>query len=261
MPPGEPLSLSLVLSEDLVKAHSELSAALTELNTSHQIDSAAPVPLSALWVQTAGADHVQPQLIVVWRAAMMMDRVRGGTILETLQRAQAATHRITPPPTLSLILLNSARSPPGLEHAAGWLALELGVSVRAIKQVELGTVLVSLGAMFLKSNSQQLAPSASKADFLQGLRAKDVLFNKAASVTLSDAWGGALRQLLSENAANAVFQKFPTYRSLYHHLCTATDPECTIADLRVGQKRLGDVRARRLRRVMTATNEQRNYPV
>lgn len=255
MPPRdarESLVLSLVLSQDLVEAYAGLPEQLKAQGTAHELDASAPVPLSAHWRKTAGTNdvHVTPQLVVVWSAEMLMDRLQSRTLEKAALEAQAGG-------ATALVVVNSE---PGLEDAVGWLALEVGISVHAIKQQELATVLSSFGAALVKANCEQLAPSASKADFLQGLRAKDVLFNKAASASLKAAWLGALRQVLPEGAAKVVSENYKTYRSLYLHLRAGTEGEAerAIADLTVGKQRLGPAKARKLRRVMMATAEQQS---
>ena len=90
--------------------------------------------------------------------------------------------------------------------------------------------------------------------FLAGLTAHDVLHNRGVPRGLRAAWVGALRQLLPEAAAAAVADQYPTFRRLYDHL--RRTGEIGLQDVRVGSKRLGPARSRRIHRVLLAAREQ-----
>ena len=94
--------------------------------------------------------------------------------------------------------------------------------------------------------------------FLAGLTAHDVLHNRSVPRSLSQSWLGALKQLLPESAASAVHAAHPSFRQLYDHVrqADAAGAAGGLAELRVGAKRLGPARSKRVRRLLTATQEQ-----
>lgn len=91
--------------------------------------------------------------------------------------------------------------------------------------------------------------------FLAGLTAHDVLHNKGVPKSLRQSWVGALRQILPEAAAAAVAEEYPSFRVIYRRL-QRVDGISAVADLRVGSKRLGPARSRRLHRVLMAARDE-----
>ena len=149
-------------------------------------------------------------------------------------------------------LVATGAPPPGIDRVLTELQLEYGVGLRrALHEAELADMLAAMGEAMVRRDA---APPAEA--FLSGLSSSDVLLNKKVPRGPSEAWLGALKQILPERSAQAVFDAFPTPARLYQHYRAAASPESVIADLRVGERRLGPARSRRLHRVLMATREQ-----
>ena len=60
---------------------------------------------------------------------------------------------------------------------------------------------------------------------------------------------------MPERAADAVYAAFPSFRRLYESFVVGGSAE-SLADLRVGNQRLGPAKSRKVHRVIMATQEQ-----
>ena len=112
-------------------------------------------------------------------------------------------------------------------------------------------MLAAMGAAMARS-----AAAAPAEAFLSGLSSQDVLWNQKVPRGPAEAWLGALKQLLPERSACAVHAAYSSASALFAHYRTAVDPLADIANLQVGQQRLGPAKSRRLHRVLMATGEQ-----
>ena len=153
-------------------------------------------------------------------------------------------------------LVATGAPPPGLERVLDEVQLECAISCRrALNDAEVADMLAAIGSALAKA-----ARPSDDQPFLAGLSSQDVLFNQRMPRGPSEAWLGALRQLLPERAAAAVHAAHPTISRLYAHYRAAAaagaEPHAAIAELRVGNQRLGPCKSRRLHRVMMATREQ-----
>jgi len=190
------------------------------------------------------------RVAVVLEATAMLSKLRDGSLIRWAAALQTAARGCVPAASPHLIVSGSAS---GVEQSIGWLALELGLNVRRAAAGDIAEVLVAYGAALCSRK-----PSTSE-EFLHGLCAKDVLFNRAAHKSLSGAWQGALRQILPDSAAGAVYAAFPSFRRLYTHVLTERVANgcshCTLSDLRVGNQRLGPAKARKIRSLFSTSAE------
>ena len=109
------------------------------------------------------------------------------------------------------------------------------------------------------------------------LTAHDVLHNKTVPKSLQASWLGALKQIVPESAALSVHAEYPSFRRLYAYMQRAERDHArrarggggggaavdlgALENVRVGAKRFGPARSRRLYRVIMATREQAAEPV
>jgi len=227
------------ICETIVKRHPTLATALDAASVPFQVCSG--LDSCVRWRD----DQTDREAVAaVWEADECMALMRHSTLGDRVSAMQAAA------PGAVLILVGHAA---GLERCASWLSLELGVSVRrAAQPAHLADVLVAVATALSRASA---APKPCE-DFLHGLTASDALFNRTKPRDAEGAWLGALRQVLSDNAAGAVHAAYPSFRDLFHHLHTAPDAREALADVRVGQQRLGPCKARRVWRVLMATREE-----
>tara|TARA_B110001452_G_C15119856_1_gene390320 strand:+ start:91 stop:876 length:786 start_codon:yes stop_codon:yes gene_type:complete len=194
-----------------------------------------------------GGGQLAPHAVLVMAATEVVERFKAGDALGEVV-AQQDCPRVT--------LVATGTPPPGLERVLDEVQLECAISCRrALNDAELADMLAAIGSALAKA----ARPSDEQA-FLAGLSSQDVLFNQKMPRNPSEAWLGALRQLLPERAAAAVHAAHPTVSRLYAHYraaaATGAEPHAAIAELRVGNQRLGPCKSRRLHRVMMATREQ-----
>jgi len=227
-----------------------LATACTSASTevcAHPVD----LPDSVHW--RGGADMVG-RVVLVWSSDEVMRMAMATTLVASLARARAAADCWAPGCGLTLVV--AGRGAGGLDECVGMAQLEAGVSVRRVLDAK---ELTDLLCSYADALSRAARAPAQDAAFLQGLTAHDVLHNKGVPKSLRQAWLGALRQLLPESAARAVQAQYPSFRRLYEHLLQAERaggrPEGDLAEVRVGQKRLGPARSRRLARVLMARRE------
>ena len=188
-------------------------------------------------------DAELPHAALVMTGAELVARANAGDLLGTSVAG-------LPPATLVAV----GPPPPRLEPVLDAVQLECGISVRRVlNAVELADLLVALGSALSRA---AYSSACGEVAFLSGLTSRDVLFNQKVPRGLSEAWLGALKQLLPERAASAVHTAFPTSQAIYQHYREAADPQGAIADLRVGNQRFGPCKSRRLHRILMATREQ-----
>ncbi len=142
-------------------------------------------------------EHASRETVAtVWDASECMALMRANTLSDRVSAKVA--------PGCLLILVGSVA---GIEQCAGWLSLDLGVSVRrAANAHDLANVLIAAATALGRASA---APSTCE-DFLHGLTASDALYNRTKPRDAEAAWLGALRQVLSEDAAAAVHVKWET---------------------------------------------------
>lgn len=208
-----------------------------------------------------------PRIAIVWEVAQLvrLGASGGGALMGEVHRAQMAARAWAGGGSLHLVA--AGRSAPGLDGVIDALQLEAGVSVRRVLN---GRELVTLLDSYANALTDGARHPACTEGFLAGLTAHDVLRNKGVPRSLAQSWLGALRQVVPESAATAIYAEYPSFRRLYERLRQADANEGTgasastagshvacLADLRVaGGKRLGPARARRLQRVLMAAREQ-----
>ena len=113
--------------------------------------------------------------------------------------------------------------PPKLERVLTSVQLECGISVRRVLNVvELAELLAALGTALGRAASRSDEPEVA---FLSGLTSRDVLYNQKVPRGPSEAWLGALKQILPDRSAVVLHECFPTVRSIYKHYREADNPQ------------------------------------
>lgn len=254
--------LVCVISPALAASYAELSTRLTDADCAHELgggDEPLAAEATVHWLAAAAAAPTRrlPQLAVVWTTQQLMRAAGDGTLLAALARAASAARDWCAGSALALIVVG--KGAPGLDQVIGSAQLELGLSARrALNVKELAELLATYSAAL---SASERAPALEE-EFLAGLTAHDVLHNKSCPKTLEQSWLGALKQILPESAALAVQAAHPSFRSLHARLAEAeaaggeAEAEAALADLRVGSKRLGPARSRRVHRMLRARAEQ-----
>ena len=275
-PLGSASGLTAVVHHSLNERHSALAEALDAAECAHAVTDVAALPLHSVhWVRRndsfAGPSSSSaqptttplPRMVVVWPTAEIVRAARASTLLQTLAQSREQAEAWMPGCALSLVACGHAV--PGLDAVLSSVTLELGASARrALNDKELADLLSNYTAALTAGCG---GPSSSRgnaaagrlslggstgAAFLAGLTASDVLHNRGVPKNLRGSWLCALQQVLPEAAAAAVAEQFPTLCRLQAHLLEAG--EGGIQDVRVGAKRLGPVRSKRLYRVLTSTD-------
>ena len=256
-----------ILHDSLTARHPALKECLAAAGCAYSVREDAALPAySVHWVRgdgsSAAALHTLPRLVLVWTSTELVRASGVGTLVPTLGRLRAQAEAWAPGCALSLVVCG--RAVPGLELALGTAQLEVGTSARRLLNDRELSELLAMYTLVLQEASggpSGTAPAGRPslggslgAAFLAGLTAHDVLHNKGVPRSLQQSWHGALCQLLPETAAVAVAQQYPSLRRLHMHLLRAG--EGGLQDVRVGAKRLGPARSRRLYRVLLATKEE-----
>ena len=237
-------------------------------------------------------DDYLPRVVLVLDSAEVVSLAAAGALQSELARVQAAEALRVAGSALTLVVCG--RSVAGLEQRVMSAQLELGVSSRRVlNDKELAELLASYTAVLASASGsggggggrsgiggvtsrESLGGSAGEG-FLAGLTAQDVLHNKGVPRSLKESWLGALKQLLPEAAASAVAAEYPSFRRLYAYMQRAERDHArrarggggggaavdlgALENVRVGAKRFGPARSRRLYRVIMATREQAAEPV
>ena len=248
-----------MLTHSLNMGWSTLATHLTSLECKHEVCNEVPdgIQSAAYWVSddchTGLTANRLPRLIAVWTSADVTRMAREGSLMREWARAQSVASEWVPGCTLTIVVAGCATA--GLQHVLGAAQLELGLSARRVlNEKELAVLLASYATAL---RNAERAPTVCEG-FLGGLTSADMLDNTAVPRTAAQSWVGALKQLLPESAAVAVHAAYPSFRLLYADL--AANPavaEARLQDLKVGAKRLGPARSRRLRRVfMTLDGQQ-----
>lgn len=157
-------------------------------------------------------DELLPHAALVYAGSEIVARAEAG---ESLSGIVAALPRTT--------LVAVGPPPPRLERVLTSVQLECGISVRRVLNVaELAELLAALGAALGRAASRSDEPEVA---FLSGLTSRDVLYNQKVPRGPSEAWLGALKQILPERSALVLHESFPTVRSIYTHYREADDPQ------------------------------------
>lgn len=276
-----------MLHPSLVSRYPGLAEHLESLACTHTIDTdtLAPVAGSVHWTRpyavgepagepstSAGAPpSVQdftppplPRLLVVIETTELVRLGSSGALVGTLERTMVAATAWVDGCSTTLAVVGRAVA--GLEQWLAHAQLHVGVSARRVlNHKELAelianhTTALSLGGRAAVGGGASMRTSLggqSGEAFLAGLTAHDVLHNKGKPKSLRSSWVGALKQVLPEAAAVAVADEYPSFRKLYDRLRSQPDGGLGVADVRVGAKRLGPVRSKRLHRVLMAAREE-----
>ena len=267
---GQPLMT--ILHDSLTARHPALEGCLAAAGCAYSVREDAALPAHSVhWVRgdgsSAAALHTLPRLVLVWTSTEVVRASGAGTLVPTLGRVRAQAEAWAPGCALSLVVCG--RAVPGLELALSTAQLEVGMSARRLlNDRELSELLAKYTLVLQEASGGPSGAGAGGtapagrpslggslgAAFLAGLTSHDVLHNKGVPRSLQQSWHGALCQLLPETAAVAVAQQYPSLRRLHNHLLRAG--EGGLQDVRVGAKRLGPARSRRLYRVLLATKEE-----
>ena len=157
-------------------------------------------------------DELLPHAALVYAGSEIVARAEAG---ESLSGIVAVLPRTT--------LVAVGPPPPKLERVLTSVQLECGISVRRVLNVaELAELLAALGAALGRAASRSDEPEVA---FLSGLTSRDVLYNQKVPRGPSEAWLGALKQILPERSALVLHESFPTVRSIYKHYREADDPQ------------------------------------
>ena len=199
-----------------------------------------------------------------------MLRLRAAGVLEAhLRQAQAAATSWRDGIALALVVVG--KTAPGLDGCLAELQLELAISVRRVSsELELSQLLASFSRTLAAAAKKwgaagQAGGQAGRPEdliFLGGLYAQDVLANRKSRAihraprNLSEAWLGALQQIVPDNAARAVYDAYPSFRRLHDGFRAAQKPEALLENLRVGNQRLGPCKSKKIHRVLTAAQDE-----
>jgi hypothetical protein len=157
-------------------------------------------------------DELLPHAALVYAGSEIVARAEAG---ESLSDIVAALPRTT--------LVAVGPPPPKLERVLTSVQLECGMSVRRVLNVaELAELLAALGTALGRAASRSDEPEVA---FLSGLTSRDVLYNQKVPRGPSEAWLGALKQILPERSALVLHESFPTVHSIYKHYREADDPQ------------------------------------
>ena len=162
-------------------------------------------------------DELLPHAALVYAGSEIVAWAESG---ETLSGIVAAL-----PPRTTLVAVGTPH--PMLERVLTSVQLESGWSVRRVLNVaELAKLLAALGDALARAASHSNETGAS---FLSGLTSRDVLYGTSGATKVprgpSEAWLGALKQLLPERSALVLHAAFPTVSSIYKHYREADDPQ------------------------------------
>ena len=157
-------------------------------------------------------DELLPHAALVYTGSDIVARAEAG---ESLGGIVAVLPRTT--------LVAVGPPPAKLERVLTSVQLECGISVRRVLNVaELAELLAALGGALGRAASRSDEPEVA---FLSGLTSRDVLYNQKVPRGPSEAWLGALKQILPERSALVLRESFPTARSIYKHYREADDPQ------------------------------------
>lgn len=224
-------------------------------------DPLPAAPRSAHWID---AHHAIRHLVALWDAADFKECLRQNTCSRRLDELRCQLRGHSDSAGLTLLIVGTVEGFSVPVHASK-CQFELGVNVRhepycsATSLSELlATYAIAMGCPdSTVSNSTSIGE-----EILQGMGVKDVLFNSAPARRLSEAFLGALLQVVPKSTAETLYDAFPTFHSLYAR-CRLPGGADELARMPIKGKtqRIGPKKAAKICRMMCATPAQADDPL